>query len=368
MELRTENKTNKIIFLIVLVIIGLLLLFSLSEYFTAFLSSVMFYVLFKGWMEYLVGKRKWKKGRAAILIIVVSFFIILLPVSLFVSMIYNKIMPAINNPDQYLNYLYQLDATISDKFGLKILSEKNIQDIQTAGTTLVSGILNQGLEMFTTITMMYFFLYFLLISFNRLEAGILLSLPFSRSKIKMFGSELKSQTFSNAIGVPVIAVVQGLFGFFIYWICGLPEAAFWGILTGFSSIIPIVGTGIIWVPAAIFLLATGHTWQGIVVIAWSAIVMGSMDNVIRFMLAKKMADVHPVVTVLGIIFGLKFLGLPGLIFGPLIISYFLILLKIYYAEYQNPHPVKKKKTTVLELGVPFIYTKKFSNEDLNLKK
>ena len=364
MEIPAKSNTNKIIFLIVIIILGLLLLFSLSEYFTAFLSAVMFYVLFKGWMEYLVGKRKWKKGRAAILIIVVSFFIILLPISLFISMIYNKVVPALTHPEIYLGYINQLDTTIMDKFGIKIMTEKNMQDIQARGTVLVSGILNQGLSFFTAIAMMYFFLYFMLVSFNRLEASILLSLPFSRSKIKMFGAELKAQTFSNAIGVPLIAVVQGILAFVIYLICGLPEAAFWAILTGFSSIIPIVGTGIIWVPAAIFLFATGHTWQGIVVVAWSAVVMGSMDNVIRFMLAKKMADVHPVVTVLGIIFGLEFLGLPGLIFGPLMISYFLILLKIYYAEYQNPRPVKKKKAaTVLELGVPFIYTRKFMDED-----
>ena len=88
-----------------------------------------------------------------------------------------------------------------------------------------------------------------------------------------------------------------------------------------------------------------------------------MDNVIRFVLAKKMADVHPVVTVLGIVFGLNYLGITGLIFGPLIISYFLILLKIYNTEYQKPIGLQKKKEVVLEIGVPFIYTKKFIRKE-----
>lgn len=361
MEPKPDNKSNKIIFLIILITFGLLLLFSLSEYFTAFLGGVMFYVLFKGWMEKLVNKRKWKKGRAALLLISVSFFIILLPVSLFFSMVYNKVAPVVAHPTEFVNSLERADSTINARFGVKLLSEKNIQDIKATGTTLVSGIVNQGLEAFSTIVMMYFFLYFLLISFNRMEASILLSLPFSRSKIKMFGSELKAQTFSNAIGVPLIALTQGLFALIIYLITGLPEAAFWAILTGFSSVIPIVGTGIIWLPAALYMFITGHTWQGIVIVAWSALIMGSMDNVIRFMLAKKMADVHPVVTVLGIILGLKYLGITGLIFGPLIISYFIILLKIYYAEYQNPAAQAKIRDTdnVLEIGVPFIYSKKF---------
>jgi len=139
-----------------------------------------------------------------------------------------------------------------------------------------------------------------------MEATVLLSLPFRNSKIKMFGNELKAQTFSNAVGIPLIAIVQGIFAYVAYLVIGLPQAGFWAFLTGFSSVIPIVGTGIIWVPVCVYMFSIGNTWQGITVLLWCAIVMGSMDNVIRFVLAKKMADVHPVVTVLGIILGLKF--------------------------------------------------------------
>jgi predicted PurR-regulated permease PerM len=140
----------------------------------------------------------------------------------------------------------------------------------------------------------------------------------------------------------------------------VPEAGFWAILTGFGSVIPIVGTGIIWLPVSTYLFAIGHTWQGMAIIAWSGLIMGSMNNVIRFLLAKKMADVHPVITVLGIILGLQYLGITGLIFGPLIISYFIILLKIYYADYQNIINKPKDKEHVLEIGVPLIYSKKFT--------
>ncbi|MCE3280424.1 MAG: family transporter [Bacteroidetes bacterium] len=359
MQPASDKKINKTIFLIVIIAFGVFILFSLKEYFTAFLGSLMFYVLFKKWMEHLIVKRKWKKGRAAILIIVISFFIILVPVSLFVTMLYKKVAPVILHPTEFVDKLKQVDSTINERFGVQVLSEKNIQDIQSTATSMVSGILNEGLGMFASITMMYFFLYFLLVNVRRTEATLLHTLPFNRTKILMFGSELKAQTFSNAIGVPLIALTQGIFAFIIYLITGLPEAVFWAILTGFSSVIPIVGTGIIWVPAAVYMFVTGHTWQGLVLIAWCGLVMGSLDNVIRFMLAKKMADVHPVVTVLGIILGLKFLGITGLIFGPLIISYFLILLKIYYAEYQNHKGVHRQEDAVLELGLPFIYSKKF---------
>ena len=89
--------------------------------------------------------------------------------------------------------------------------------------------------------------------------------------------------------------------------------------------------------------------------------MGSIDNVIRFILAKRMADVHPIITVLGVIMGLKYFGFIGLIFGPVLISYFIILLKIYYVEYQKPVVVKrsnKPRQLMPSYMQPFIGTKK----------
>lgn len=358
-ETKPAFNLNKAIFLIIIILFGLLLAYSLKEYFTAFLGSIIFYVLFKGWMEKLVNKKKWKKSMAAILINVVSFFIILLPITFFVSMVYNKVAPVASNPEILKPYVHQMDSTLQHKYGIKILTVKNIDMVKSQSTKVFSGALNQGLAFFSSIVMLYFFLYFMLINFNRMEASIILSLPFKKSKIKMFGEELKAQTFSNAIGIPLIAVVQGILAYIIYLLTGVPESGFWAILTGFASIIPIVGTGIIWVPICVYLFVVGDTWEGVIVAGWSMIIMGTMDNIIRFLLAKKMADVHPVITVLGIILGLEYLGITGLIFGPLLISYFVILLKMFYADYYNLTTKTKPKEAVLELGLPFIYSKRF---------
>ena len=112
MEVKSDFKVNKNIFLVIIIVFGLFIMASLSEYFTAFLGSVLFYVLFKGLMELLVVRRKWKKSRAAILVIVVSFFIILLPMTLFFSMAYNKVVPIASNPNAFLPYVHQMDSTL----------------------------------------------------------------------------------------------------------------------------------------------------------------------------------------------------------------------------------------------------------------
>jgi predicted PurR-regulated permease PerM len=203
--------------------------------------------------------------------------------------------------------------------------------------------------------MLYFFLYFMLITINRMEAAIVFFLPFKRSKIELFGKELVAQTFSNAIGVPAIAVAQGTIGLIGFTIAGVPEAGFWAIITAFSSIIPVIGTGIIWIPVAIYLFVINHTWQGTFMVFWGILVLGIADNVVRFVLAKKMADVHPIITVLGVIMGINYFGLIGLIFGPVLISYFIILLKIYYLEYQVGVPVIKKKRNIpVRFNLPFL--------------
>jgi len=175
----------------------------------------------------------------------------------------------------------------------------------------------------------------------------------------LFGDELVHQTFSNSVGIPSIAVVQGLAGFLGYWIIGLNEPGFWGVITGFTSFIPVVGTGIVWVPVAGYMFITGHTWQGIFMILYGALVMGMLDNVVRFVLAKKMADVHPIITILGVILGLQYFGFLGLIFGPLLISYFFILLKIYYVEFQRPVLVRqaKKRQIIPVYMQPFLGAK-----------
>jgi predicted PurR-regulated permease PerM len=339
---KQDLKINRYFFLAVIIVFALLLLWALMDFFTAFLAATMFYVLSKP-LVYWLGKRwNWKRSSAAILVITVSFFIILLPIGLFATMIYSKVVQVAAHPDDIIKPFKHFGEIIQQRFGINIISKDSLAKIQGIATQTISNLLNGSFNFFTTITMMYFFLYFMIIKTGKLEAGLILYLPFKRSKMLLFGDELKAQTFSNAVGVPLICVVHGVLSYFGYLIAGVNDAGFWGVVTGFASVLPLVGTGLIWVPTSIYLLAQGSNWQGVFLIGWGLLVIGISDNVIRFVLAKRMADVHPIVTVLGVIIGLKYFGITGLIFGPLIISYFLILSKIYYVEYQKPQEERER--------------------------
>lgn len=350
-----DKMHNRYFFLAIIISFGLLLFFSLFQFFTAFLGAVIIYILSRKKMDRLVNKRGWKKNLAAVFIMMLSIVIIMLPVGIVIYLLYNKGKYYIAHPELLVSSLKKVQVQIKQNYGISVLSDENIANIKSYGTNLIKTLLNESLNFFGTFTMLYFFLYFMLMTVNRLEASIVFFLPFKRSKIELFGRELVALTYSNSIGVPAIAIAQGLIGYIGYLIVGLPEAGFWAVITGFSSIIPIIGAGLIWLPVTAYLFAINHTWQGGFMFVWGVLVLGITDNVVRFVLAKKMADVHPIITVLGVIMGLKFFGITGLIFGPVLISFFIILLKIYFMEYQNkvsvPH---KKKTHPIRFNLPFL--------------
>lgn len=368
MENTKENKVNKFIFLAIIILFAIFLFSSLIQFVSAFLGSIMLYVLSKSFALWLI-KRGWSKNLAAILIIIISFFVILLPIALLASLLYNKISAVLSNPQSITDAAKQVDQVVQQRFHFKLISDDTIHSIQSYAETLLSKIFKQSLGFITTIIMMYFFYYFMLQNVNRMEAAIVFYLPFKKDKIKLFGDELVHQTFSNSVGIPAISVAQGFAGFFCYWIAGIQQPGFWGVITGFAALLPVVGTGLVFIPAAIYLFITGHTWQAIFVLLYGALIMGSLDNVVRFVLAKKMADVHPIITVLGVILGLRYFGFLGLIFGPLLISYFIILLRIYYIEFEKPVAVKpSRKRQIMPIYMqPFLGVKSTKKKQVTVK-
>jgi predicted PurR-regulated permease PerM len=232
-----------------------------------------------------------------------------------------------------MSAIRELDDKISARTGYQFLSEQNIHNLQARAGEFIAGFFSTSISILTSIILMYFVLYYMLINTGSMEGVIFRYLPFKESILKRFTNELEMQTFSNAIAAPVLALVQGLIAALGYWVFGINEPLFWGLMTGFFSFLPVIGTTAIWLPAAIFQYSAGSHWQGIGIVLYGLFVIGLMDNVLRFAFQKRFADVHPLITVIGVISGLSLFGIPGIIFGPLLISYFLLLMKIFNEEF-----------------------------------
>ncbi|HET9429642.1 MAG TPA: AI-2E family transporter, partial [Chitinophagaceae bacterium] len=145
--------------------------------------------------------------------------------------------------------------------------------------------------------------------------------------------EVNKLVISNAIGIPVIAIAQGVIGLIGYLIIGVKEPFFWFGVTCIAAMIPVVGAALAYVPIGILFFANGQNWQGIAVLLYGFLIIGSADNILRFTLLRRLGDVHPLTTVFGVIIGLNLFGFIGLVFGPLLISLFILLLKIYSTEF-----------------------------------
>ena len=317
-----------------ILLFGLFILFELRGFITTFLGAVIFYVIFKNLMSNLVNKRKWNPSLAASLIILISFFIILIPILTLSYLLYQKIVIVINDPQSLLGLLDMFDKKVFALTGVEIFTSENMTAIKTQAGNLIPSLLGQTFWIIGSIVMMYFVLYFMLVKSDKLSDEINTALPFNIENIQLFARELENITLSNAIGVPLIGLAQGTAAGLGYWALGLQEPVFWGAITALVAFIPFAGTAIVWLPSSIFLVASGNTWQGIVLAIYCVAVVVNIDTIARFKILKKFANVHPLITVFGVIIGMNLFGLPGLIFGPLMLSYLLISVKLYRKVYR----------------------------------
>jgi predicted PurR-regulated permease PerM len=165
--------------------------------------------------------------------------------------------------------------------------------------------------------------YFLLRDGSRLGPAVRATLPFDTSTAKRLTDTFVSVVRATIKGSVVVGLVQGALGAITFWIVGLPSVAVFGLLMAILSLLPAVGPAIIWGPAALYLLATGAIWQGLVVLASGILVIGMADNLLRPILVGRetgLPDWIVLVTTLG---GIATLGLSGIVIGPLLAGLFL---------------------------------------------
>ncbi|MBK6937516.1 MAG: AI-2E family transporter [Chitinophagaceae bacterium] len=193
--------------------------------------------------------------------------------------------------------------------------------------------LNDTLNLLLNLVILLFVLYYMLVHGKEMETFLARIIPLKKTNIKVLAAETKRLVKVSALGIPVISLIQGLTATIGYVFFSVDDIVLWGFLTGVFAFFPVVGTMIIWVPLVIFMYCSGDTWNAIGLAVYSLIVTGNVDYLARITLLKKMGNVHPLVTVIGVIVGLNLFGFIGLIFGPLLVNYIILLFRIYMNEF-----------------------------------
>ncbi len=327
---------NIVLFLIGL--LGLLLFISILPIFSALLSAVILYTLFRPLFLYFVTKRRLGRSLSAMLIITISFLIIVLPLLGLSIMIINKLIHFQQHPEPLTNIINQLHDFSGLTIDLKDMIKNGINDISKWAINAFSIFVNSALNIFVTLIILYFTLFFMLKSYDKFEAGLMKYLPFDTAQSQHFGLELKNITLSNIIGQGLIGLSQGIIVAVGFLIFNIPDPFFWGIVSIFVCFLPVVGAPIIFVPAAIIELSAGNHVAGYGMLIWGGVLVTLVDNFLRQFISKKIADTHPLITIIGVIIGIPLFGLIGLVIGPFLISFFFLLIKMYEGNYMRTAP------------------------------
>ena len=328
-----QNRIRQFFFILIILLLGILLFLQLQSFLPALLGAITLYVLLRRWMFLLTEKKKWRKGWTAVSLMFFSMIVILLPVGLLVNMLSSKVSFAIQHSEELVLALKKVVANIEHRFDIKLTSEENINKLGGTIAQILPKILGATFNTLTTIFFMYFILYFMLVNGRKMENALYEYIPLRDENVSKISKEVNTMVVSNALGIPLVAFAQGVVGLIGYLIIDVKEPFFWFGVTCIAGMLPVIGAALAYIPLSIIFLANGQNWQGIAMAIYGFGVIGTVDNVLRFSLLKKLGNVHPLTTVFGVIIGLNLFGFIGLIFGPLLISLFMLLLKIYSSEF-----------------------------------
>lgn len=320
--------------LLLILFLGFLIFREIIPYLSGVLGAITLYVILKSWMVKLVSMG-WKKSLAAGLLMLASFVGILIPVSLIVFMLSSKIGKAVANSEKVISAFKEQTDKAEQYFGYNISSSIDSQSITGWISKSLQDLAGGTFTAFIAIGIMYFMLYYMLINKEKMRVILSTYIPLNEENIRLVGEESNTSVRSNALGIPLVAIIQGIIALIGFLIFGVPDPFFWFVITAVGSMIPFIGTALGIIPVTLLMLSQGQNWQAIAILIYGFAIVGSTDNVIRLYILERLSSVHPLITLFGVVVGVQLFGFIGLIFGPLLVSLFLLILKIYKKEYGN---------------------------------
>jgi predicted PurR-regulated permease PerM len=328
-----NNRLRQVIILILLALMIYLVVRELRAFFPGLLGAITLYILSRGSYFQLIYHRKWSRTWTALLYLFGYLLLFLLLVYITFSLIENRIEPFLKNPAQLLSQAQEALRDMQARSGLTVFSDESLMNLQQRLSNFIPSLLNDTGQLLANLAIMLFMLYYMLVHGKEMEQYMDRIIPLRQGNIDVLAAETKRLVRASALGIPIISLIQGITATIGYVIFHLDNYVIWGFLTGVFAFFPVVGTMIVWVPLVLFLYAAGDTWNATGLLFYSLIVTGNIDYLSRITLLKRMGNVHPVVTVLGVIVGLGLFGFIGLIFGPLLVNYIILLFRIYMQEF-----------------------------------
>ncbi len=346
-------------FLLAALVISFIYLYKLFLPFLTILTlaailAIAFYPIY----EKVLFVFKKKQKTASFISVLLVLFLIVVPVLVFLLLLGKQAYDIVHYTQQQINsgamdwvikwepggWIYDSLGELRDQFkGFIVIDSMDIkQNLLDAVRPVTSFLASQSasiLKGFGSLLLGFFIFLFALYYFFKDHEAIVKKMmvlsPLPNEHEKHLVEKFKEISLATLYGIFFTAIVQGIVAGVGFVIAGVPNAVFWGTAVAIFSLVPMIGTSIIWLPAAIILLASGHIWNGVFIFFWGMLIVSTVDNFLRAYLIGGRTNTNQLLTFLAVFGGLLMFGLPGVIIGPLILNLFLTLLHIYEIEYSG---------------------------------
>jgi predicted PurR-regulated permease PerM len=306
---------------------------ALIPFSSGLLGAAVLYVIFLTPYRWLA---RWlKPGIAASAMLVAALLVIALPLSWLIGVVIDQAPDAVHRVQGsgvFARFAALRIGNMPIGAELAKASGELVSWLSTQLVAFVGGATSAALNL----VIAFFGLYYMLRSGPQMWAEASGYIPFSASTADALKDRFFGVTQATLLGTALIAVLQGTLVGAGFWLVDLPNPLFWGTVTAFGSVLPVLGSALVWLPAVLILAAQGRYTSAVIMLVIGGGIASNVDNVIRPLVYKRVSNIHPMITLVGAFAGVRYFGLLGLLLGPLAIAYLFELLRFYREEYQAP--------------------------------
>lgn len=342
-------------FILLLLVVSLLFVMLMRPFWGAIFWACAITIIFNPMQKWLTRRLGNKPNRVALLTLFICMVIVVLPI-IFISMtfiqeglsLYQRLDKGEVNPTHWLEQIrnaFPAVFELMNRVGLDFATIKGaISSSAVSGSKLIAEkALGAGQITFSfviNVAMMSYLTFFLLRDGKQLVELLIKALPLGDARERKLFTKFAEVVRATVKGNIVVAIVQGTLGGFILWALSIPGALLWGVVMAFLSLLPAVGAGLVWLPVAIYLYATGEAIQATILVLFGAFVIGLADNVLRPLLVGRETKLPDYLVLFSTLGGISLMGINGFVIGPLVAALFLVVWDIFMREFNNEDPIE----------------------------
>jgi len=342
--MKEQNNQVRLIAVLAVTGIALYLCWLMLRPFLAVLAWAVVLVIVFYPVHKQLAQRVKRRGLCAMLSSTLVILIVVLPLVFLTVAVTNELAGAVRSLPAHMDQLVDPTGRVStwiqqrlgmDAYGMQQFLVEQLRTYSSAILGRSVGIMGNVLGAIVKTFFVIITMYYLFRDGDKIVQALPDALPFGTDQSEALLARISQVISASVYGVVTIALLQGLLGGLAFWILGVPSPLLWAVVLAFVCMIPLAGSFFVWLPAAIYLMLTNHFTKGILLVIWGAVVISSIDNLLRPRLIKNQTKLHELFVFFSVLGGMSMFGLLGIVLGPVILAITLGLLDTFKAEKQE---------------------------------